>query len=138
MKHTRRDYDRIQDPKNLIPQDEPVFLLRGQDVAAPGAVRAWADLNEVAGGDREMTISALKQAHDMEAWQAEHGKKSADVPNVVLTLDKKAEVEYWLSFGCKVKITARELGLPEWVVKVISNARGAEREEYDDEDRWLY
>lgn len=36
MKHARPDYDRIQDPAGIIPEDEPVFLLRGQDrYAAP-------------------------------------------------------------------------------------------------------
>lgn len=27
MLHARKDYMRIQDPENKIPQDEPVFLL---------------------------------------------------------------------------------------------------------------
>jgi len=31
MKHARKDYDRIQDPAGLIPDDEPVFLFRAQD-----------------------------------------------------------------------------------------------------------
>jgi hypothetical protein len=30
MKHARDDYNRIQDPAGLIPEDEPVFLLRAQ------------------------------------------------------------------------------------------------------------
>ena len=29
MKHARDDYNRIQDPAGKIPEDEPVFLLRG-------------------------------------------------------------------------------------------------------------
>jgi hypothetical protein len=40
MRHARADYDRIQDPDGLIPQDEPVFLIRGQDRAAP-AMERW-------------------------------------------------------------------------------------------------
>jgi hypothetical protein len=36
MFHARQDYNsRIQDSANIIPADEPVFLLRGQDVHAP-------------------------------------------------------------------------------------------------------
>ncbi len=35
MLHARKDYnERIQDNANLIPKDEPVFLLRAQDVNA--------------------------------------------------------------------------------------------------------
>ena len=34
MKHARSDYDRIQDPDGKIPANEPVFLIRGQDVCA--------------------------------------------------------------------------------------------------------
>ena len=37
MKHARSDYQaRIQDVAGLIPADEPVFFIRGQDKAAPG------------------------------------------------------------------------------------------------------
>lgn len=35
MLHDRKDYNRrIQDSENIIPEDEPVFLLRAQDVNA--------------------------------------------------------------------------------------------------------
>lgn len=42
MQHARKDYNRIQDTENIIPEQEPVFLLRGKDVAAPYAIEAWA------------------------------------------------------------------------------------------------
>ena len=42
-------YDRIQDPAGLIPADEPVFLLRGQDAYAPSTLRHWAALCRAAG-----------------------------------------------------------------------------------------
>ena len=41
MKHARDDYNRIQDPAGLIPADEPVFLLRGQDKLAIKAMEAY-------------------------------------------------------------------------------------------------
>ncbi len=47
MIHARPDYNRIQDPDNLIPDDEPVFLLRAKDRTAPAAVDAWANLAEI-------------------------------------------------------------------------------------------
>ena len=44
MKHAREDYNRIQDPSGLIPEAEPVFLLRGQDELAAPTLRYYADL----------------------------------------------------------------------------------------------
>lgn len=80
MKHARADYDRIQDPAGLIPQDEPVFLLRASDMTAPAAVREWANLQYRMKGNRDMANAAMRQAEAMESWQAEHGMKVADAP----------------------------------------------------------
>ncbi len=49
MRHARKDYNRIQDPENKIPDDEPVFLLRGQDPLAADTVRGYAQYCEDAG-----------------------------------------------------------------------------------------
>ncbi len=38
MIHASEKYSRIQDPENKIGQDEPVFLLRAQDILAPKVV----------------------------------------------------------------------------------------------------
>ena len=51
MFHARKDYNRIQDPENKIPEDEPVFLLRAQDIVAAEVVRYWAYLHTARGGD---------------------------------------------------------------------------------------
>lgn len=80
MKHARHDYDRIQDPSGAIPADEPVFLLRGQDVSAPVAVRAWADDNDRVGGDPKLSSLARRQADAMEFWQEKRAWKVADAP----------------------------------------------------------
>jgi hypothetical protein len=51
----------------LMPRDEPVFLLRGQDALAPLAVREWikaAKLN----GAVTAAMQAEQQAAAMEAW----------------------------------------------------------------------
>jgi len=67
MKHARQDYNRIQDSEGLIPEDEPVFLLRGQDTVAPGVVRFWASggrpvaFERLADGNRELTIAPTKE-----------------------------------------------------------------------------
>ena len=50
MKFTREDYnERIIDKAGKIPGDEPVFLLRAQDVYAPSTLRYYARLLEEAG-----------------------------------------------------------------------------------------
>ena len=73
MLHARKDYDRFQDPlaedEGGIPYDEPVFLLRAQDKAAPGAVDAWAAIAEQVGADAEIIAKARQHAKDMRGWQ---------------------------------------------------------------------
>lgn len=78
MKHARDDYNRIQDPAGKIPEDEPVFLLRGQDKAAPGAVRAYAEILESMGGDPVLVRLSREQAEKMELWQVAVRSKVAD------------------------------------------------------------
>jgi len=56
MIHARTDYDRIQDPAKLIPDDEPVFLLRGQDKLAWIAVWFYAVLAWCFAKDRSVAI----------------------------------------------------------------------------------
>lgn len=80
MKHARSDYDRIQDPSGKIPDDEPVFILRGQDRAAPAAVRAWAAKAEELGADHAIVDLARRQAYDMEEWQERIAVKTPDLP----------------------------------------------------------
>lgn len=80
MRHARSDYDRIQDPAGLIPYDEPVFLIRGQDAAGPDTVMMWADLVEDMGGDREIVQRAREWATEMRIWQKRHAKKTPDMP----------------------------------------------------------
>jgi len=80
MLHSRADYnDRVQDSANIIPADEPVFLLRAQDKHAPRAVRDWAAEVENATGLTDIVIAALSQAKRMDEWQMTHGKKQPDL-----------------------------------------------------------
>lgn len=83
MKHARTDYDRIQDPAGLIPDDEPVFLIRAKDHVSGDAVRAWAKLHDEAGGDPAMSCAARRHALLMDTWS---NKKSADAPASALEL----------------------------------------------------
>lgn len=79
MKHARDDYNRIQDPAGKIGADEPVFLLRAQDVSAPETLRFWADEHVRNGGALELAEMAEKHADAMEAWQQTHSAKPADL-----------------------------------------------------------
>ena len=77
MLHPREDYARIQDPAGLIPENEPVFLLRAQDKIAVDTVRFWAMLNKQMGGDPKLSEMAFGHAHKMDEWPV---KKLADLP----------------------------------------------------------
>lgn len=80
MKHARSDYDRIQDPENKIPEDEPVFLLRGQDKFAPELLLRWAAKLRLSGGSSLMATLVENHAQEMIAWQKKHGNKIPDLP----------------------------------------------------------
>jgi len=78
MIHARKDYtERIQDSANLIPADEPVFLIRAQDQVGHLAVRAWAHAHRLNGGSDIAYTLAMDHADKMERWPK---KKAADVP----------------------------------------------------------
>lgn len=79
MRHARSDYNRIQDPLGLISEDEPVFLIRGQDSAAPEAIRKWAEIALDLGASEEMVDLAYAWAKEIEAWQATKGSKVPDL-----------------------------------------------------------
>ena len=80
MIHAREDYKCIQDPSGKIPEDEPVFLLRGQDPLAPRLLKIWA--NELArqGGDVNMCKMVSEHSNAMIAWQKTHPTHIPDLP----------------------------------------------------------
>lgn len=85
MQHARRDYtERIQDSAELIPADEPVFLIRGQDEVGAAAVRAWAHLHRANGGSDVAYLMAMKHADVMEQWAKTQRSHKADVPPEVI------------------------------------------------------
>jgi hypothetical protein len=79
MKHARADYDRIQDPAKLIPDMEPVFLIRGQDLAAPEALRQYAVEAHRQGATNDLINAVLDHAREMERWQRERARKTPDL-----------------------------------------------------------
>lgn len=69
MIHARKDYNRIQDPEGIIPENEPVFLLRGQDKFAPELLLRWASKLRLDDGDVRMAQIVENHAMDMIGWQ---------------------------------------------------------------------
>ncbi len=80
MKHARADYDRIQDPAGLIPADEPVFLIRGQDICALAALGAWIDEAVAYGAPTSIVEAARGHYSAIADWQAQHSAKVPDLP----------------------------------------------------------
>lgn len=78
MIHARNDWNEPNVLDNLIPKDEPVFLLRAQDPQAPGLLRQWAGGHLMRGGDPAMARLALDQADKMERWPVK--KSPSDLP----------------------------------------------------------
>ncbi len=81
MLHARKDYNRrIQDCDVVIPAQEPVFMLRGQDVHAPLMLDIYAHLvAQSLEVDLDIVRNTREQAKAMRAWQEEHVCKSPDM-----------------------------------------------------------
>lgn len=88
MIHAREDYNgRIIDTDNLIPEDEPVFLIRGQDKYAPQIILNYAAI--VANDNPEIAQLCVVHAARIFQWQAENGMKIPDLPYQRQQTDRK-------------------------------------------------
>jgi hypothetical protein len=65
----------------IIPDDEPVLLLRAQDVCAAPTLRHYAELLQSQGADKELVDAVLGHADRMERWPR---KKVPDADKAVL------------------------------------------------------
>ena len=88
MIHARADYDRIQDPEGKIGDDEPVFLLRGQDVLFVPMLSKYLSMHlqmeRKAGLNNLLILSSvvrtlIEHIRRALAWQKQHNIKVADV-----------------------------------------------------------
>lgn len=70
MKHGRPDYQgRIVDLEEKIPENEPVFLIRAQDMQSGPALRAYAKLVQAdAGGVTPLVEQIQAFAKEMDIW----------------------------------------------------------------------
>jgi hypothetical protein len=92
--HVRVDGDLVMDSElplgvymdPIIPDDEPVFLIRAKDIVGPETVRMWAQFSEDAGADSELVFKVREWAQEMENYAAAHynGGKVADTPEGIL------------------------------------------------------
>lgn len=56
----------------LNESDEPIFIIRAQDVVGPAAVRAYGQLAEEFGASEEHVASVFHAADAMQDWQNEN------------------------------------------------------------------
>lgn len=68
----------------IIPEDEPVFVIRAQDAVGPEVVRYWADTAASAGADPSLCRRVHAFAEEMERYADEHGSKTPDTPPAYL------------------------------------------------------
>ena len=82
MIHSRDDYKDVQDPSGKIPEDEPVFLIRGHDILAPIILTLYVELHKLMGSeDHSIREGIHKHIALMRSWQInKHKSKLADVP----------------------------------------------------------
>lgn len=63
--------DLLADPNSCLNKaaaDEPLFVLRAQDLIAPAVVRYWADLLQGLGGNPIKAGAARALASEMTGW----------------------------------------------------------------------
>ena len=61
-------YGRVTVERGKLPEEEPVFLFRGQDRLAPQVVRYYADLVEQETGNHAFAEAVRAEAQRLEAW----------------------------------------------------------------------
>ena len=76
MKHARSDYNRIQDPAELIPDNEPVMLFRAQDKHFTSVLRFYRDIVAADNGDPRIITAINEHLILADDWPV---KKSPDL-----------------------------------------------------------
>ena len=76
MIHARKDYNRIQDPAGLIPENEPVILFRAQDKHFDRVLRFYRDIVKTDNGDPRIITAINEHLILADAWPK---KKAPDL-----------------------------------------------------------
>ena len=118
MRHARNDYNgRIIDLQAKIPNNEPVFLLRGQDAHAAETLRFYADLVE--NESPEVAEKARQHADEMDNWPTHKVPDLAVADEVTPNADnlfcfKAPKVGLPFYYSNKIKQAAR-------IIEVVDN-----------------
>ncbi len=82
MLHARKDYnERIQDSDGIIPMEEPVFLLRAQDVLMLPVLEHYLMLLRARNKhDKPLEIAVVRHIARTMAWYLAHEPKEPDIP----------------------------------------------------------
>ncbi len=79
MFHARVDYNkRIQDSANLIPDKEPVFLLRAQDENTLPTLEVYLLMLQSLPNDAPVKLGVRRQIVRVRDWISTHGTKAPD------------------------------------------------------------
>lgn len=70
-----RKYGRVTTEHEEIPDDEPVVVLRGQDMAVPQALDAYVMACQWAGSPPSHVALATETASQIRLWQATHPER---------------------------------------------------------------
>jgi len=68
-------YGQITTERGSIPADEPVFLLRAQDITSVDTIEAYLSFCERAGSPLEHREAVMEAAGRFLAWQADNRDK---------------------------------------------------------------
>lgn len=79
MRHARPDYERFQDPEGKIPENEPVFIIRGQDLAAIPTLRYYMMAAVKVGAKQDLIEHVFQHIRLMEDWQRSIARKVPDL-----------------------------------------------------------
>jgi hypothetical protein len=60
-----------------VGEDEPVFIVRGLDIAAPATIEAWAKEALLQGANPVIADMAGRWAERVREWQRGHGAHAA-------------------------------------------------------------
>lgn len=77
-----RKFGVVTTERGAVPRDEPVFVIRGKDAAAPLALMAYADAADRVGADPALGAGVRDHAKRIAEWQRENRELVA-VPDTV-------------------------------------------------------